>query len=545
MGKATKRSIIAAAVALVLVAFAMWVRYADREGIISCESSYVRGAIYVVLLSAWGYSVYLRIVQTHVRRYLLAVSALMVVWVIIRTIKYTVSDVDLTRRLWYLFYLPMIFIPLLSLFISISLSKAESYRPPRWTWAMYFIAGILLALVITNDRHELVFTYPNGIMSDRDYEYAAGYYIIAAWEVLCAVAAITIMLFKCRLPHSRRYLVFPLIPLALSVAYAYAYITDVHWVWVIAGDVTIAQCITFTSVFESCIQCGLIQSNIGYDELFEAAALHVQITDETMRIKHSTAAADPLSEDELRQMKSDTVLLNENTLLNRHRLRRGYVFWKEDISELNEIRSGLEEAQEELRDMGNILEAEKKQQARLLRLADENLLYDMMEEQTSAQTAMVRERLTKLQNTDDIEFAKRLLGQIIVIGTYIKRRNNLIFVGMQRGIISAQELSLCLNESAENLTLYGVDCKVIVKCGSQLTVRQATEAYDLFEATVEAGIDSLDSILLSIEGEERPDVNICAECGHDLSGLEGLFPQLKTERDDDGLQYLSLRLEKS
>lgn len=59
------------------------------------------------------------------------------------------------------------------------------------------------------------------------------------------------------------------------------------------------------------------------------------------------------------------------------------------------------------------------------------------------------------------------------------------------------------------------------------------------------GIDSLDSILLSIEGEERPDVNICAECGHDLSGLEGLFPQLKTERDDDGLQYLSLRLEKS
>ena len=71
----------------------------------------------------------------------------------------------------------------------------------------------------------------------------------------------------------------------------------------------------------------------------------------------------------------------------------------------------------------------------------------MMEAQTARQIAMLQERLTELKNTDDPAQAERLLGQIIVIGTYIKRRNNLIFVGVQRGSISVQELRLCLNES--------------------------------------------------------------------------------------------------
>ena len=32
----------------------------------------------------------------------------------------------------------------------------------------------------------------------------------------------------------------------------------------IAGDMTVVQCLTFTATFEACIQCGLIQSNMGY-----------------------------------------------------------------------------------------------------------------------------------------------------------------------------------------------------------------------------------------------------------------------------------------
>ena len=86
----------------------------------------------------------------------------------------------------------------------------------------------------------------------------------------------------------------------------------------------------------------------------------------------------------------------------------------------------------------------------------------MMETQTARQIAMLRDLLTELQKTEDPDRARHLLGQVIIIGTYIKRRSNLTFVGVQRGAISVQELRLCLNESSENIIVYGADCKAIV-----------------------------------------------------------------------------------
>ena len=231
--------------------------------------------------------------------------------------------------------------------------------------------------------------------------------------------------------------------------------------------------------------------------------------------------------------------------MKRYSLRRGYVFWKEDISELNQLQTELELTRDELRDTGDVLAAENVQRARLLKLTEENRLYDMMETQTSGQIAMLRERLAELKNTEDPDRAGRLLGQSIIIGTYVKRRSNLIFVGMQRGSISMQELRLCLNESVENLNLYGVDCKALVKGDGQLSFEQAAKAYDLFETVVEATLDSLHSLLISIESGEPMEVNLCISAAEPLCNLPEQIPGLQWEQDEDGLQYITRKLKKT
>ena len=236
---------------------------------------------------------------------------------------------------------------------------------------------------------------------------------------------------------------------------------------------------------------------------------------------------EPLPQNELQRMTSDTVQLDGDTLLKRYSLRRGYVFWKEDISELNQLQTELELTRDELRDTGDVLTAENVQRARLLKLTEENRLYDMMETQTSGQIAMLRERLAELKNTEDPDRARRLLGQIIIIGTYVKRRSNLIFVGMQRGSISLQELRLCLNESVENLNLYGVNCKALVKGDGQLSFEQAAKAYDLFETVVEATLDSLHSLLISIESGEPMEMNLCISAAEPLRNLPEQIPGLQ------------------
>ena len=546
MSKATKKSILYALAALALIAFAMWLRYASRHFFHSPAVSHLRSAIYVFLFSAWCYSLWIRIVQTQVRRYLLAISVLMVLWILLRSIKFSIENTDVERWLWYFYYFPMLFIPMLSVFVSRSLGKGEDFRLPRWTKLLYFPTLLLLLLVLTNDLHQQVFSFPSGVLSDREYRYEVGYFFVMGWEALCAGVALLSMVRNCRIPRGRNVCWLPLVPLALSLAYACAYVKEIYWVWVLAGDMTVSQCLIFASILECCIQCGLIPSNLGYDELFEATSLPVQITDQAFCSQYvSVAMQETLPPNELRQMRQDTIHLGDDTLLKRHKLRRGWVFWKEDISALNQIQKELELTGDELRDTGDVLAAENAQHARWLKLTEENRLYDMMESQTARQIAMLRDLLAELRKTEDPDRARHLLGQVIIIGTYIKRRSNLIFVGVQRGAISVQELRLCLNESSENISVYGADCKTIVKGEGQLTVEQATQVYDLFEAVVETGLESLRALLISIEVGKQVEVALCAAAAEPLRGLCGRFPGLEWEQDEDGLQYLTWEPEKA
>ena len=546
MSKATKKSLLYALGVLALIALAMWLRYASRHIFHSPAVSHLRSGIYVFLFSVWCYSLWIRIVQTQARRYLLAISVLMVLWILLRSIKYSIENTDVERWLWYFYYFPMLFIPMLSVFVSRSLGKGEDFRLPRWTKLLYFPTLLLLLLVLTNDLHQQVFSFPSGVLSDREYRYEGGYFLVLGWGALCAGFAFLSMAKNCRIPRSRRIRWLPLVPLALSLAYACAYVKKVYWVWVLAGDMTVSQCLIFASILECCIQCGLIQSNLGYDELFEATSLPVQITDQAFCSQYvSVAMRGALPPNELRQMRVDTIHLGDDTLLKRHRLRSGWVFWKEDISALNQIRKELELTRDELRDTGDVLAAENAQRARWLKLTEENRLYDMMEAQTARQIAMLRDLLAELRKTEDPDRARHLLGQAIIIGTYVKRRSNLIFVGVQRGAISVQELRLCLNESSENISVYGADCKAIVKGDGQLTAEQATQVYDLFEAVVETELESLRALLVSIEVGKRVEVALCVAAAEPLRGLCGRFPGLEWEQDEDGLQYLTWEPEKA
>ena len=61
--------------------------------------SIVRALIYIGLLAAWRISVQTRIIQTQVRRYLLAIAGLMLLWLTLRTVKYNTYNITAERFL--------------------------------------------------------------------------------------------------------------------------------------------------------------------------------------------------------------------------------------------------------------------------------------------------------------------------------------------------------------------------------------------------------------------------------------------------------------
>lgn len=125
----------------ILVAVAITARLLGINGFFPTLCGLVRSTIYIFLMIVWGISVRTRVVQFQVRRYLTFVSMLSILWLVLRTIKfYFIPVSSMARPVWYMYYLPMLFIPLLSVFIAMSLGRSENYRLPK---------GVLLLAIPT------------------------------------------------------------------------------------------------------------------------------------------------------------------------------------------------------------------------------------------------------------------------------------------------------------------------------------------------------------------------------------------------------------
>lgn len=125
-----KRTICTWAAAAVLIFAAVACRLLDMLYIHSDVMGLTRSAIYIFLFSAWAVSVRNRIIHVRIRRYLSAMAAFMVFWFLIRTVKFHFSpellSPHLPRCLWYLYYLPMLFIPMLAVLVAVSLGRPEA-----------------------------------------------------------------------------------------------------------------------------------------------------------------------------------------------------------------------------------------------------------------------------------------------------------------------------------------------------------------------------------------------------------------------------------
>ena len=152
-----KREILTGGIAALLIVCAVAARVVTRghrEAPYFLPVSLLRSLIYIGLMTWWVVSLWQRIVQTQVRRYLAATAALCVFWLSIRTVKFFFAGSSAAiRYLWYGYYVPMLFIPLLCVLVALSLGKPENYRLPKWTDLLYLPTTLLLLLVLTNDLH--------------------------------------------------------------------------------------------------------------------------------------------------------------------------------------------------------------------------------------------------------------------------------------------------------------------------------------------------------------------------------------------------------
>ena len=538
MKKIHKLNSMIVIILLSLIFFALYLRHITASEVTFSFASRLRSYIYIGIISAWYISLKMRIVEKKIQRHLCAVALLMIFWMVVRTIKFGSTNNTIQRYLWYFYYLPMLFIPLEAFIISMSLGNKKQ---PGWIKYLFVLANILLLLVLTNDIHQRVFIFKDSLLSTKDYTYGIGYYIVALWMITFAGISLFIMVSKCRLKDSWIYL--PLFPFVISILYAIGYAKEVPFVRVWLSDLTVAQCLFFMSMFESCIQSGLIQSNVGYRELFEATTMKAELFNKDFKLLYSSIDNPVTDTNILKKALKEATLLDENTLIKGHDIKHGYIFWQEDISKLVSINKELELTQAELIDTGDVLKVSHEQQERYLRLTEESRLYDLIELDTSEQVKILNEKVQKLKEVEDINEARFLLGEIIVLGTYIKRKSNLIFIGREKKVIDIDELKLCLNETSSNLCLCGIDAKMIVDIKKEYPIGIIHRIYDYLEDILETSFSTLKSILFCVYEEKGViQVNATVDTNSNFTKLKKIYSSIDIEKDEDELWYLTLKI---
>ena len=157
--------------------------------------------IYSGLILFWLQSVRRRLLPSPARRYLLASGALMLLFLLLRTVKYRIVQwsTPMERYCWYGYYVPTILVPTLFLMTSFYFgNKPEQYSRIR---RYPLILGIILTLgVLTNDLHNLAFRFkPNPITKafygeNGTYTHGVLFYAAYFWAGCMITAGIVLLI---------------------------------------------------------------------------------------------------------------------------------------------------------------------------------------------------------------------------------------------------------------------------------------------------------------------------------------------------------------
>ena len=498
MEKINKKTIlytIGVAILLVIAYYSRAFHTQVDEPILKMLLVMTRSVIQISLVIAWCSSVRTRIINKQVRHYLIAVGMLLAFWLILRTCKWEFiaqNGTHLGRYLWYSYYIPMVFVPLLGVFIIDHIGKAENYKTPNSLKYMYIPATFLVTAVFTNDLHQLVFSFPKGLEnSESDCIYYPLYYITMAWFILLGIYFVVMLIKKSRVPGSKHFQKLPAVILCISIVFWALYCLHI-----VGGDLAAIDCIMIIALLESAIQIGLIPSNTNYNELFRNSTVSAQIVDADYQPCMVSGTATPLTEDVMRSAEAEPVDLGD-TVLHSKAITGGHVLWQDDVKQINDLIEQLRDTQERLGESNELLKAELELKENRARTEEKSRLYDRIAKEVAVQLAKAEE-LLKLAQSDPKQ-TKSAIAKVSVICAYIKRRGNLLMLGEEGNIIPAIELEYCIRESLDNLRLGDVFTSFDSKCDGTLKLEHAVVAFDFYENIVERLLDDATAMLIHLD----------------------------------------------
>lgn len=450
----------------------------------------------------------------------LSVSIKMLSWmalalILLRAIKYSVvSEIGvLARHAWYLYYAPILLLPLFLFKISLLVTshKLNAHALKIWYFALA-LTVVLIALVLTNDLHRQAFVFKENFEGwDEDYTYGWLFYVVNAWQFALSFAAMVILIVKSRVGAAKQNAWVILIPFGIgAVMYALLFtgtMPRLNGTYIV--EFPEAHVFTAAAILECCMQLGLIPTNNGYGKLFNNLSISAQITDQNGTPVYASATSTPLTAEEF-ALKSGS-RLKEHIVMHKMKIQGGYGIWQVDLAELDRLNEELEEAKERLSEETELIRLQGELKEKQAKIEQRTEVYDAIAKSTQKQSQAISYTAKKARETSDPAQKNAYRRRITLLAAYIKRYANLMLLSQENDVLRIDELALSFAEVLRYLNLCGIPSEYVKNADCKIKSKSALAVFEAFETMIESNYSSLAGVFVNLSGRENAVIKVTFE----------------------------------
>lgn len=505
--------------------------------------------IYTVLIIFWIQSVYIRLLPSRARNYLVIMALLMVFYLLLRTYKYRIGGTDAELRLsWYAFYIPMTFIPSLFLMACICIRRGLTKAKPDER--LFLIpASVLSGLIITNDLHHIVFVPDQGITNfigkSGTYTYGITFYFAYAWMIVAILIGIILLLKVFGLKQKRRLMYLCGI-LAVWLILIMLHTLKKYIVLSPPFEATEIHIFTMLAIFEFAIRQRLIPNNENYAGFFASLPMTIIISDKSFSPVYRSDRSLKLEPDMLAKAVENPIYPIPDGKLSGRKIRGGYTFWIEDESDIRHANEELSKANELLESENNLIEYENRQKEENAYLRLHHHIYHEIAQEMYPYQKRIEDILSDTKPGTK-EF-KDHIAEVSVLNAFVKRKTNMLLMASEHEAIDINELFLAISESGKYLEFVGLRTSVDDsgfrtphldmpdEVTSDYSANTIIALYDTFQLLVEQLIHHATLLMISHSDEG---LRLAADTDIKLN-TENAPISVSTEQQDDIL-YMNIK----
>ena len=464
----------------------------------------VNHVIYVGLLLFWIESVRVRLLPSAARTGILCAAALMVLYMLLRSFKYSFTEEPVVMRyIVYAYWIPQLLIPALFLMTCIRIRRGTDKQADRKARCLLLPAALLALIVMTNDLHALVYVPKIGLsdfaVATGTYSHGPVFYLLYVWMIL-AVCLGLMLLFHWVRRFPKEVVRYLLIVVSLWFGYLALFSLVIDRIPNSNRLFNMPESNTFglLGVFEVCIRFKLIPYNENYSGFFRKLQIPVLITDKAFQPAYHSEAVLTADRHDLEAAAKEPVYLSPDQKLCGKQIVAGCAFWTEDESAVHQAQTRLLEANEIIGQENDLIRAETEQKEKDAYLQSRHRIYHEIAEELYPCQKRIAQILSEA--VPGSESFQEKIALVSVLNAYVKRKTNLLLLASEKESFNLSELLLALQESAGYLTLAGMQTSADMQKDETLPSDRILALYDAFEHLAEQLLGEVPSMMVSLSG---------------------------------------------